>query len=487
MRKFLFLVGMFVFFLPFLSVKTFAHGVQTGPAPTKERLQAIDRYIDEAIPALGAPGGSVAVVYQGEQVYSRSWGVTGGRKETVTADTPFLIGSMSKTVTAYGVMHLIDEGVIQIDAPVQRYLPWFNLPDSEAVSRMTIRQLLLQTSGLSNQAGMNIADRGARDQLAIQRNARELTDENCVAEPGDKHIYSNANYALLGAVIEAVSGKTYEDYMESHIFTPLGMEHTAATVQKAEALGWQHGYRSWLGLSVPSDIPYDNGGAPYGYLAASSSDMARFMTALQKPGKVVSSEKTKEMMQPEVQVRSGSFYGYGWRISQTDTGATRVWHAGSTADFRSEMVVLPDTGWGIIVLTNQNNRLEENRLSIVMDGLQNILLTGEAKPISFPIIWERWLAVGVIVTLIGYTAWIIAALWRGEKTKFGKWVWSMNGCLFFLMAGLLIPGLLYVTKVSWHTISLFAPDLKELTMLIVILLTINGLFSLIRASAVPVK
>ncbi|MGG3883540.1 serine hydrolase domain-containing protein [Brevibacillus panacihumi] len=487
MRKFLILVIMLVLLIPCLPAKTIAVEKQKGPALTKERLQSVDRYLDEAIAALGAPGGSVALVYQGEQVYARSWGVTGGEKETVTSETPFLIGSISKSVTAYGIMRLIDEGILQADEPVQKYLPWFTLEDPEEASRITIRQLLSQTSGFGNQAGMNIADRGARDQLAIQRNARELAGEKSEADPGAKHIYSNANYALLGAVIEDVSGMTYADYMESHIFTPLGMEHTAATVQKAEALGWQPGYRSWLGLSIPSDNPYDNGGAPYGYLAASSSDMARFLIALQQPGTVVSAQRTKEMMQPEIQVRPGSSYGFGWRITQTNAGETRVWHAGSTPDFRAELVLLPDSGWGIVMLTNQNNRLEEDRLSIVVRGLEDLLLTGETKPISFPVVWERWLAIGFILVLMGYTSWIIAALWRGQMTKCGKWTWGMTGCLFFLLAGLLIPGLLYAAKVSWHTFSLFAPDLKELTMLAVILLTINGLFSLIRASTVPVR
>lgn len=461
-----------------------AQGGKAEPGQSSQ-LQAVDHYLDEAIRKLGVPGGSVALVYQGEQVYSRSWGITGESEQTVTNETPFLIGSLSKTLTAYGIMRLVDEGKVQLDVPVQQYLPWFSLPDDKEASQITIHQLLTQTSGMSESAGMNIADQGASDQLAIQRTVRALAKEPLEAASGNRHIYSNANYAVLGAVIEEVSGMTYAEFMESSIFSSLDMEHSAATIRQAEARGWEPGFRSWLGLSIPSPIPYDNGGAPYGYVVSSSSDLAKFLIAMQDPGKVITADRTKELIQPAVSVRANHYYGYGWRITQTDTGETRIWHAGSTPDARSEMVWLPESGWGIVLLTNQNNRLEEARLSIVAKGIQDILLGSEATPISFPPIMERWLAVGGVLVLMAITVWLLTSFRRGMETKLRRWVWFTLGGVFFSLAGLIIPVLLYLTQVSWHTVSLFVPDLAEMVLLMVIFLSMNGVLSLIKASTIP--
>lgn len=449
------------------------------------RLQAVDQYLDEAIRKLGVPGGSVALVYQGDQVYSRSWGITGESEQAVTDETPFLIGSISKTLTAYGIMRLVEDGKVQLDAPVQRYVPWFTLPDAHAASRITIHQLLTQTSGMSQSAGMKIADQGASDQLAIQRTGRALTKEPLEDAPGKRHIYSNANYAVLGAVIEEVSGLTYAEFMDAAVFSPLGMNHSAAELRQAEALGWEPGYRSWLGLSIPSDIPYDNGGAPYGYLVSSSTDLSKFLVAMQRPGIAISAERTAEMIQPAVSIRANHDYGYGWRIGRTMTGQTRIWHAGSTPDARSEMIWLPDSGWGIVLLTNQNNRLEESRLSIVAKGIQDILEGTKPAPVSFPPIVERWLAVGGVVGLMAITVWQLSSFHGGQKTSLRKWVWCTLSCVFFLLAVVLIPVLLHMTQVSWHTISLFVPDLSEMALLMVVFLSMNGVLALIQASTVP--
>jgi CubicO group peptidase (beta-lactamase class C family) len=450
-----------------------------------ERLKQVDHYLDEAIRELGVPGGAVALVHQGEQVYTRAWGVTGEQEKKVTDETPFLIGSLSKAMTAYGIMRLVDEGKIHLDAYVQQYLPWFTLADAEAASQITIRQLLTQTSGMSERSGLIIADQGASDQLAVQRNVKALATEPLEAKPGTRHIYSNSNYAVLGAVIEQVSGMTYAKFMESYIFSPLGMEHTAATVQKAESKGWEQGYRSWFGLSVPSRLPYDNGGAPYGYVASSASDMAKFLIAMQNPGKVVSAKSTNAMMQPTVSVRATNSYGYGWRIGETDNGQRRVWHAGSTPDFRSEMALLPESDWGIVLLTNQNNTLEEARLSSIVNGIQEILLGGEAEPVSFPIVMERWVTLGVVAILLAITIWLLTSFRCGMEARLCKWVWWTVGGMFFLLAAMIIPVLLDTLQINWHTFSLFTPDMKEMVMIMVILCAMNGVLSLIKASIAP--
>ena len=175
------------------------------------------------------------------------------------ADAPFVVGSLSKSFTAVAVMQLVEQGAVDLDAPASRYAPGYDVPDE-----VTVRSLLNQTSGF-----------GAYDSLA------EAADGE-LGETFGAFSYANANYDLLGRVVEGASGEDYARYLDEHVLEPLGMASTTADPARAEALGMVPGHRDWFGLPVADGFRHAQGdgawgGPASGYVASSVRDMASYL------------------------------------------------------------------------------------------------------------------------------------------------------------------------------------------------------------------
>lgn len=263
-----------------------------------QKAERIGEYVSDAMDKLGVPGASLALVHEGELVYAQGWGVTGGAMHDVTAQTPFLIGSNSKALTAFGIMRLTQNEEIHLDEPIREYIPWFSLNDDGMGSEVTIRQLISHTSGIGAYSGFKISDHFGNSALDIEAAVRSLSKESPISRPGQVYEYSAANYAILGAVIEQVSGVSFAEFMDVEVFQPLAMDQAAADLESSQTRGWEPGYRSWFGIPVAGDPLFDRAGAPYGYISASAEDMARFLIALQRPGQVLSVEYSTILLQP---------------------------------------------------------------------------------------------------------------------------------------------------------------------------------------------
>jgi len=186
-------------------------------------FDAIDAYIERQMRRLRVPGVSLAIVEGDRTVHTRGFGQARPNGETPTPRTPFFIGSLTKSFTALAVMQLVEAGQIELDASIQRYLPWFRLADPQASAQITVRHLLNQTSGLPTLAGeIPLADFD-NSPNAAERQERALASLALVHPVGAAFEYSNSNYNLLGLIIEAADGESYADYVQTHIFTPLDM------------------------------------------------------------------------------------------------------------------------------------------------------------------------------------------------------------------------------------------------------------------------
>ncbi|HEX2520110.1 MAG TPA: serine hydrolase domain-containing protein, partial [Castellaniella sp.] len=218
-------------------------------------LAAIDRYVEEQREAQRVPGIALGIVRDGEIVHLRGFGVADSSGRALTAETPFITGSLSKSFTAVAIMQLAERDALDLDAPVQRYLPWFRVADSEASERITLRHLLYQTSGLPARAGNHGIVDGDTSDAALERQVRALRSIELANPVGLIHVYSNANYMTLGLVVQAVAGQSYDDYVQEHIFTPLGMRQSFASKDAARRAGLASGHRYWFGVPVPADLP----------------------------------------------------------------------------------------------------------------------------------------------------------------------------------------------------------------------------------------
>lgn len=273
----------------------------------EEKVTAmIDSYVEAYMEEHQVPGVSIAIVKENGDIYTKGWGVTGQSEEQVTPHTPFLLGSMSKSLTALAIMKLMEDNVVNLEDRAVDHVSWFTLKDEQASSRITIEQLLSHTSGISTYTGLQLADRGAADLHAIEQNVRELKNIGLTASPGESYQYSDANYLVLGTIIEEVSNQPFSEYMNDYIFAELEMKDAAAERNAASENGYLAGYQSWFGIPKKSSVPYDNGGAPYGYIAASAQDMARYVQFLMgdQNNSFLTKESLEQFLSPLTQSRA---------------------------------------------------------------------------------------------------------------------------------------------------------------------------------------
>ncbi len=341
----------------------------SSTAPTA--FANVDAYIEEEIQRLNLPGASLVVV-EGEQiVHSQHFG------NTATEQTPYFIGSLTKSITALAVMQLVENGQISLDAPVQTYLPWFNQINPELSTEITIRDLLHQTSGIPQMPGMlglanfDSSTNAIENQVQIALNTLKSRPK-----PGTVWEYSNVNYNLLGLIIEAVSGETYENYIQNHIFDPLNMKHSFTSKATALQDDLAAGHQQWFGFPIPvPDLKVPTGSLPSGQLIASATDLGHYLIAhinggVYKGQQILSSEGIKDTHQPAVKTHSigmeNESYGMGWFIRETPLGSM-VWHYGEVPDSYAYMAMLPEQNTGLILLVNTNQHFYTYALNEVGD------------------------------------------------------------------------------------------------------------------------
>ena len=223
-------------------------------------LAAIDRYVRSEMDAQRIPGLALGIVHGDRIVHVQGFGEADKSGRQVTPETPFLIGSVTKSFTALAIMQLSEAGRVQLDAPVQRYLPWWRVADPDASTQITVRHLLYQVSGLSKATGNAYATSGDTHDSALEDRVRALRDAELTEPVGTTWQYSNANYWTLGMIVQAVSGQSYETYVQQHIFDPLQMGNSYTSRTEAVQHGLPTGHRYWYGFPVASELPFDRGG-----------------------------------------------------------------------------------------------------------------------------------------------------------------------------------------------------------------------------------
>lgn len=350
-----------------LIFRVFARHASAGPISNSTpydaaaSYEAIDAYVEGQMRRLNIPGVSLAIVEGDQIVHLRGFGRARPGGDAPAPQTPFFIGSLTKSFTALAVMQLVEAGKIELDAPVQRYLPWFRVADPQASAQITVRHMLNQTSGLPESTGeIQLADFDDRPD-ATERQARSLASLKLTRPVGSECEYSNMNYNLLGLIIEAASGQSYADFIQKNIFTPLGMTHTYISRAVARQNGLAMGHRYWFGIPFPaSDLPIPHGSLPSGQLISTAQDMARYLIAHLNEGRyeearILSAAGINELHRGAVEYRkmgiSAGRYGMGW--FDGEIGQTKIiWHSGTVPDFEAYMALLPHQKKGVLLLFN---------------------------------------------------------------------------------------------------------------------------------------
>lgn len=341
-----------------------------------------DARVEEVRKAAGVPGMAVAIVENGEVTLAGGYGVTKlGTRDAVDADTIFPTGSTGKAFTVAALAILVDRGVIEWDDRVIEHMPWFKMYDPWVTREITIRDLLVHRSGL----GL-----GAGDLMFVprtNRTRRESVEALRYIEPATSfrsgYAYDNVLYMAAGQLIEEVTGKTWEAFMEEEVLQPAGMHGTTATIEERFAMenrAWPHARLNGAFRGLGDQEPLDErdvlgrNAAPAGGLASSASDMARWLMIQlahgklpEGDGRLFSEAASKEMWTPvvltpiphyperlEPLVPNFSTYALGWSV-QDYQGVKLVRHGGAVFGVQTMVVLIPEKDVGIFVVINSED------------------------------------------------------------------------------------------------------------------------------------
>jgi CubicO group peptidase (beta-lactamase class C family) len=313
-------------------------------------LEAIGGWLERRLPTLleetGVPAASIAVG-RGDDVVSAAAGVLHrGTGVEATVDSLFQVGSVTKTLTAALVLQLVDEGVLDLDAPVRKVLPDFRVGDEDAAATITPRHLLSHTAGFE---GDVFTDTGKGDDC-LERYVDLLGDTPQLFSPGAMWSYNNAGFCVLGRIVEVLRGQPYDACLRDDLFVPLGLRHVATDP-----------YEAVLHRTAVGHVPIGEGGAleptrvwamarsnaPAGSMVAmSANDLLTF--ALSHRGRALAVVQEPQVPLPDI--AQGAAWGLGWELFTPD--ATVLGHDGNTIGQSAYLRLVPARDLAVVVLTN---------------------------------------------------------------------------------------------------------------------------------------
>ncbi len=345
------------------------------PAAARQKppLDGLDQFVERVMKTFEVPGVGLAIVKDGKVVVVKGYGVrTLGEPAPVDANTLFGIASNTKVFTATALGLLVEEGKLQWDAPVIDYLPWFQMWDPFVTRELTVRDLLVHRSGL----GLGAGDLLWWPESTYSRHevARRLRFIPLATSFRSAYAYDNVLYLVAGEVVEAVSGQTWEEFVQSRILSKAGMtrsnvRHSAATAGGNVAT--THARVDGVVRAVAA-FTSDNTN-PAGGINASAGDMAKWMNVLIARGRLpdgsrLFSERTwrqlttlvTPMPNPEppaeLAAQGSGFRGYALGLETRDYRGRRILtHTGGLPGYVSKVTTLPDEQIGVAVLTNQES------------------------------------------------------------------------------------------------------------------------------------
>ncbi|MFB6398587.1 serine hydrolase domain-containing protein [Polymorphospora lycopeni] len=440
-----------------LSVTVLSVTALVTPPAAAAPTDTVHDYLQRHRESVGSPGLAYAVVRNDSVVAQGTFG-TDGDGAPVTPRTAFLLGSVAKPFAGLAVAQLAEAGRLDVDAPVVDTLPWFRLADREVSDRITTEHLLTHTSGISAPDGVRFADRFDNTDGAVERAARALADAEPAGPPGGAFRYSSANYMVLGALVEKVSGSSYADYLRQHVLEPLRMRDAVVD----EATTREHippGHRLTFDRAWRFDTEYDESGVPYGYLGGSLTDLTNFAIAQLNGGtfagtEVPSAEATARTHEGRVETSSGS-YGYGWRTRDLD-GVRTVHHSGATAGYMSSLVLVPEQDLAVIVLHNAHGMARDVQQYEAAFNVVRLLQGGTPHDVGAdPLLaYGPWVLLGlaaVVVALLARTA-----LRKGPRSVLRTSIWCGAALLSAFAAGWILPRQF---GAGLREVMLWAPDM----------------------------
>jgi serine beta-lactamase-like protein LACTB len=355
-------------------------------APAKKyeaAVRALEPFIEREIKDKGLPALSIALVDDQEIVWARGFGLANPREQTpATAATVCRVGSVSKLFTDIAVMRLVEQGKLDLDAPVTRYLPDFK-PANPFDKPITLRQLMAHRSGLVREPPVgNYFD---PSELSLAKMVESLNKTELVYPPGERIKYSNAAVATVGHLLEKTQKEPFAGYLKRTLLDPLRMKKSGfeptpdLTKDLAVATMWTYHGREF---EAPT---FQLGMAPAGCMYSTVQDLGRFLSVLFAGGRLADGTMLKpetldQMWTPQF-AKEGekTGFGIGFHLTEFD-GRRRIGHGGAIYGFATELAALPEEKLGVVVVASRDG-VNAVVTHIADEALAQLLAVRQGKPL----------------------------------------------------------------------------------------------------------
>jgi len=476
MRKLLTTLLLLIILTTAIPTAAFAHTTISNEA---------EEHILNELNRANIPNAAIAIIQGGETSYIL---------KDSEYDTLFQIGSVAKSFTGFGVLLLEDMGLLSVSDPVNQYLPWFEVRyNGQLVPHedISIYNLLQHTSGFTSDERrfLSTVDELSRDELIEQLSGIELA-----FYPSAGHVYSNVNYMILGLLIEAVSGQSYDDFMTQNVLHPLGLYNTFTNTQGAYDTGRViGGHRFGFLRPRPHDAQWASQTMPSGGIYASISDMARWagihlgvIEVSEQFARVVKRSHENHHTSQNPFADLGFVYAAGWGVSEDGWGILEdgsMQHSGGTFGYFAYIEIVPERGMALVIMSNFRQLNVPQWISLIWDAVDsgNLNRVGIDTYGMIDIVFVVLTALGVL--FIGLFARLAVKLRkqlrRGEKVKSKlriRWliglILSMIGLLIFYI----IAPMLFGT--TFGMLALLFPASMTTAIIAVWIMAAYSLFSL---------
>ncbi|PYS62260.1 MAG: hypothetical protein DMF74_13945 [Acidobacteria bacterium] len=346
-----------------VTFSNFAFAQQSPQSFPKE----LDEYVAATVRDWEIPGVAVAVVKDGKVIAARGYGVREmGKPETIDENTIFDAASLTKSFTVAAIASLVDEKKMSWDDPVKRYIPTIEFPDPYLTANITMRDLLCHRTGVrATNSAWYFTNVNRSQLLGLIKNME-------IAAPfRTQSVYSNIGVTIAGEAAARAAGTTWEDLITRRIIVPLGMKRTTAVFALAPAMGniaSGHALVNGVQRVTPREGTPRDMTAPAGAIQSSAADLATWMIFQLGDGtfqgkRILSSAAMNEMHSPQIviptnaafrlarQIKYFAAYGLGWQVFDY-RGNRMLWHSGTGDGQTAFLVLLPDSGLGVVVLIN---------------------------------------------------------------------------------------------------------------------------------------
>lgn len=420
----------------------------------------LNRYFEESFKQANYTNAAVVMVSKDKTLYQYGYG------KVDTFDEQFIIGSSTKSFTALAIMGLVEDGKISLDAPIDTYLSDTWVPKSLA-EQVTVRQLLNQTSGIHQY---------------------HIKDIGTIEKPGEVY-YSNANFDLLGLIIEQVSKQSYGEYMQTAIFQPMGMANTTAKDDENPSLHLIGGSKTYFGFNVSARQHWSLDAVPSGYIASTPKDMAAYLKMYLNDGvgqnsQLVTTETLNQMFTQTVAITGNSpianivedgSYGFGWFVGKKN-GVEVFSHGGNVETYSTAMTILPEQGVGIIIQVSSDDYLTSQAvLGEIEKGALSYLASGVVPPTVKLEYWRTHAFINLaLAVLMGVCVFMLLRLKRWRSQPSSRQGWSM-------ILSLVVPSAVFILlpmalRVPYDIIWGFATDIAFVLFLTLICACAIGLY-----------